>query len=194
MHKMAQSLHFAAGIQNDKCRVLMDNHYGKVDHVHIDGQEFPYLFRDEEQLMKDFFDLISGLGGICMKAKRFKVYIEPGMEGFTQRFLAEWKAAENRKPSPSAGYDLILSFPDISWIPKIFSPERIRIMQAVKEFKPESVYQLAKILNRAPSNVQKDVTELAELGILELKKYRKKGQKRECVKPEYRWSGFDIAV
>ena len=129
-----------------------------------------------------------------MKAKKFRICIEPDLEGFKQWFLSSWKSAENREPNPSAEYDLVLSFPDISWLPKILSTERIRIIQTIRELKPESVYQLAKYLNRATPNVQKDVTELAEMGIVELKKYRKKGQKRSCVRPLFKWSGFDIAV
>ena len=36
--------------------------------------------------------------------------------------------------------------------------------------------------------------ELAQLGIIELKRTRKEGQKRESLQPEYNWDGFDIAV
>ena len=74
------------------------------------------------------------------------------------------------------------------------SVERLRLLRMIKEVKPESIYQLAKLLNRAISNVQKDVTELAEYGIIELKRKRKKGQNREMVQPYYKWGGFDIAV
>jgi len=127
-----------------------------------------------------------------MKAKRFKVKImnlnEAGRE-----FGKAWRAAEGHKDY-EAGYDLVLGFPDLSWIAKVLSPERVRIIQAIRDKKPESIRQLAKILNRAQQNVQKDVRELAELGIIELKKRRKKGQRRESLQPEFNWDGFDIAV
>ena len=116
------------------------------------------------------------------------------MEGFKQWFIKSWKSAKSPAIGHLEEYDLVLSFPDISWLPKILSPERIRLIQTIRELKPESVYQLAKYLERATSNVQKDVSELAEMGILELKKYRKKGQKRSCTRPLFKWSGFDIAV
>ena len=35
---------------------------------------------------------------------------------------------------------------------------------------------------------------LASLGIIELKRTKKKGQKRESLQPEFNWDGFDIAV
>ena len=35
-------------------RVLMDNHHPKGPHIHLDEQEFPYEFVDEEKLFEDF--------------------------------------------------------------------------------------------------------------------------------------------
>ena len=53
-----------AWIQNGNCRVLFDNHFGKADHYHIDGEEFPYIFSNLDQLIADFMDHIKKLGGI----------------------------------------------------------------------------------------------------------------------------------
>lgn len=64
----------------------------------------------------------------------------------------------------------------------------------VRDQKPESIYRLAKLLDRAPGNVKKDVDELAAFGILQLKTKRTKEQGREAIQPEYNWDGFDIAV
>ncbi|HAZ13806.1 MAG: hypothetical protein A2X86_19585 [Bdellovibrionales bacterium GWA2_49_15] len=127
-----------------------------------------------------------------MKARRFKIKIQT-LEQAGKEFVKAWKMAEKGKDF-EAGYDLVLAFPDISWIAKVLSPERVRIIQTVRDQKPESIRQLAKLLNRAQQNVQKDVQELAHFGIIELKSKRKKGQKRESLQPEYNWDGFDIAV
>jgi len=127
-----------------------------------------------------------------MKTKRFKIKIQ-NFDQAMDSFEEAWKKAEKgQKLKP--GYDLVLGFPDLSSISKVLSPERIRMIQMIRDKKPESIRQLAKLLNRAQPNVQKDVQELTELGILELKKTRKKGQKRESLQPQYRWDGFDIAV
>lgn len=127
-----------------------------------------------------------------MKTKRFKVKIQ-NFEQSGREFAKAWKTAEKGKLYES-GYDLILAFPDLSWISRVLSPERVRMIQAIRDKKPESIRQLSKILNRAQQNVQRDVQDLAQLGIIELKKTRKKGQKRESLQPEYNWDGFDIAV
>ncbi|MGK5083802.1 hypothetical protein WDW37_10910 [Bdellovibrionota bacterium FG-1] len=132
-----------------------------------------------------------------MKVRKFKIKIsksrESGIKEAMQGFVHTWKLAENNQLSENP-YDLILTFPDLSGLAKIFSPERIRLIMTVRDRKPESIYQLAKLLDRTAGNVKKDVDELAELGILELKKKRTKIQGREAVQPEYNWDGFDIAV
>jgi predicted transcriptional regulator len=90
--------------------------------------------------------------------------------------------------------ELTLSFDDLSMVAKVLSKERLRLLQIVKEKKPASVNQLAILLGRSQQNVHKDVHYLAELGILDLKKNRKKGSKKEAVQPEFHWDGFAIAV
>ena len=52
-----------AWIQNDTCRVLFDNHFGKIDHCHIDGIEKDYEFLSVEKLIDDFRKEIRKLGG-----------------------------------------------------------------------------------------------------------------------------------
>jgi len=127
-----------------------------------------------------------------MKIRKFKIKVQNSGQ-FRDDVIKTWKSAEKKKLSES-GYDLVLSFPDISWLSKIFGAERVRMIQIIRDQKPESIYQLAKLLGRALPNVHRDVHELAEYGIIELKKSRKKGQKRESLLPEYNWDGFDIAV
>lgn len=79
-------------------------------------------------------------------------------------------------------------------VPKVLSVERLKLLRAIKKDKPSSVNQLAKLLGRSQQNVHKDVHYLAELGIIDLKKTRKNGSKKESVQPEFKWAGFDVAV
>jgi hypothetical protein len=44
-------------------RVLFDNHSGKSDHYHLDKSEYPYDFKDLDQLYEDFAAAIRKLGG-----------------------------------------------------------------------------------------------------------------------------------
>ena len=125
-----------------------------------------------------------------MRAKKFKIKVQ-SLDEFRKDFIDTWKKAERRQ---LRGNELVLSSTDVSQLTKVLSFERLRLCQVVRDKKPSSINQLAKMLGRAQSNVQKDVKELAELGILELERTAKKGQKKETVQPKFEWDGFDIAV
>ena len=45
---------FYFGRDDGTCLVRYDNERGKGDHKHIDGKEFPYIFRTLEAAYKDF--------------------------------------------------------------------------------------------------------------------------------------------
>lgn len=127
-----------------------------------------------------------------MKAKKFKIRIQ-SLEDFRGDFGKAWKLAERGKAWEPT-YDLVLSFQDASSLSRLFSPERIRIIQTVREKKPGSIRELARLLKRAQPNVQKDVQDLANLGVIELKKIKGKNQKQESLKPSSPWNEFEVAV
>lgn len=52
-----------AWVQDGQCRILFDNHFGKSDHMHINGIEYSYKFRDIDTLLKDFRTAIIQAGG-----------------------------------------------------------------------------------------------------------------------------------
>src|ERR1700677_3721872 len=101
-----------------------------------------------------------------MKARKFKIRIQ-SLDNFGKDFIETWKKAERRSLK---GNELVLSFSDVSQLTKVLSLQRLRLCQVVRDKKPISINQLAKMLGRAQSNVQKDVYELAELGVLELER------------------------
>lgn len=127
-----------------------------------------------------------------MKAKKFKIKIQ-SLSDFQSDFAKTWRLAE-RGVDLEPEYDLVLSFQDASVLSRVFSPERIRMIQAIRERKPGSIRELARLLKRAQPNVQKDVQDLASLGILELKRTKIKGKKQESLKPSCPWDEFGVAV
>ncbi len=54
-------------------------------------------------------------------------------------------------------------------IGKIFTRERLRLLQSIREKAPESISLLARMLKRKGSNVYNDLTFLEGMGLLELK-------------------------
>ena len=54
-------------------------------------------------------------------------------------------------------------------IGKILTHERLRLLAIIRENKPESINELARMLKRKESNVHNDLTFLEGIGLLELK-------------------------
>ena len=127
-----------------------------------------------------------------MKTRKFKIVIQPPKKTLddaerTFKLMSDKKIRDKED-------SLTLCFSDFSMVSKVLSTERLKLLRTIKKDKPSSVNQLAKLLGRSQQNVHKDVHYLAELGIIELKKTRKNGSKKESVQPEFNWDGFDVAV
>jgi len=60
LHRYKYRLYFGRG---GNCLVRFDNEQGKGDHMHLNGQESPYVFRDIEALIQDFRREIDIAGG-----------------------------------------------------------------------------------------------------------------------------------
>lgn len=67
--KIAKSKDYPEGIKfslflvcNGQVLVGIDNHRPKGPHLHLSGQEIPYLFKNERDLIDDFWDLTRKAG------------------------------------------------------------------------------------------------------------------------------------
>ena len=130
-----------------------------------------------------------------MKAKKIRIQLQPA-QAVLNEFVGKAEAMANRKhkaPHRTKKNDeIVLCFEDLSVFAKVFSPERLRLLRTVRDKKPASLNELAKILGRDYPNVYNDAKFLAEQGILDLKE--KAGRGRGTVRPTFDWDGFDIAV
>ena len=127
-----------------------------------------------------------------MKTKKFKIIIQTPKKTLDE-VEKTFKLMSARKTKDKDD-SLTLCFSDFSMSPKVLSAERLKLLRTIREEKPTSVNQLAKLLGRSQQNVHKDVHYLADLGIIDLKRTRKNGSKRESVEPQFNWDGFDVAV
>jgi len=86
-----------------------------------------------------------------------------------------------------------LYFTDLRAFRRAITDQRLAVLRAIRTSAPESVYELAKIVNRDVRNVSVDLAILEELGLVELKKTR---TPRGRVKPtvSYDSINLDIAV
>jgi predicted transcriptional regulator len=80
------------------------------------------------------------------------------------RFEAAWHLASGRKaPAPLA----LLSFADLPLLMKNLSPARWELLKRLKAAGPQTIFALAKLLERDYKNVHTDVTQLTVLGLIE---------------------------
>jgi predicted transcriptional regulator len=66
----------------------------------------------------------------------------------------------------------------ISDIRQLLSNEKARLLHIAKTKQPESVYKLAKLLNRDFKSVRQDIRLLEKFGMIELVASHKKGRER----------------
>lgn len=100
-----------------------------------------------------------------MKVKKIAIQIKSLDEALDEFVNTAEKVKKKEKVRPKTATYVA----DAETARAIFTDSRIRIVQLLKEKKPESIYALAKLLNRDFKNVYKDVMFLAELGIIGIK-------------------------
>ena len=65
-------------------------------------------------------------------------------------------------------------FQNLKEMRKVLTEKRLELLKAVKDKKPASVYELARIVNRDIKNVLQDLSYLQELGLVEIVKTKDK--------------------
>ena len=91
------------------------------------------------------------------------------------RELAFRKAAEvfeKLRKGEHAAPSRTLGFPDIATFRKFLTQKRIEMLHAIRNKQPNSLYELAKLLNRDLKSVNTDVALLKQLGLIQLKKQK----------------------
>ena len=66
IYKIAKSTRYPDGVKYGLIlmdpktgkQVLMDNHHPKGPHIHVNDQEMPYQYIDEDRLIKDFREMV----------------------------------------------------------------------------------------------------------------------------------------
>ncbi|WP_456330182.1 HVO_A0114 family putative DNA-binding protein [Archaeoglobus sp.] len=88
--------------------------------------------------------------------------------------------------------DDVLVFESYEAFRKMLTPERLRILQIIKEREPRSVYELAKVLGRDRRNVIKDLEVLEMLGLVEFSE-EKRG-KRKSRRPIVPYDEIEVSI
>lgn len=109
-------------------------------------------------------------------------------------FIGEVKC-EMRKAASGASIDpqSVISFESLKVMRKFITDERLKILKAIRKYKPGSIYELARILKRNTKNVSDDVHYLEEIGLLEIEK-SKDGRKKTTPHVNYDKMLLEIPV
>lgn len=99
----------------------------------------------------------------------------PRQKGFLKRFIEE----------PTLKKEVVS-------IKKILSKEKINIIYAIKNKKPNSIYELSKILNKDFKSIHENVNILQEQGIISLKKI--KNGKRISLQPVLNVKKIELSI
>ncbi len=124
-----------------------------------------------------------------MKVKKIDIGIK-GLRESLKEFADTWKSLEaGRKVKKQEG----IYFDSIDNMRAILTNNRLLILKAIRERKPKSVYELAKILGRDLKNVNQDLKLLSGIGLVTLER-RETDKKRIMPHVDYSTILLEIPV
>ena len=124
-----------------------------------------------------------------MKVKNIQVRIEDE-ETSWDNIRKVFARIDEGKPIP---FERSLVFRSVELMRRFITTERLRMLTVIKHQKPQSIYALAKLLERDRKSVTKDLNVLVDLGFVELIKSRSEGN-RVIVTPRVEYDRIDIRV
>lgn len=101
-----------------------------------------------------------------MKVKKIDIGIK-GIAESLKDFSATWKKLESGK---KVKHEEGIYFDSIDTMRSVLTNNRLLILKTIRDRKPGSVYELAKMLARDLKNVNQDLKLLADIGLVTLEK------------------------
>ena len=104
-----------------------------------------------------------------MKIKNITIAIKSAEQGLKEfaTTLKNVQAGHAPKRQKESAY-----FVSVEAFQSVLTPKRLALLQTVHRQKPQSIYELAHLVNRNLKNVQDDISLLARLGFVSLTKKR----------------------
>lgn len=122
-----------------------------------------------------------------MRVKKVKIGIK-SFEDFLEGAKDAMKGLERgEKVKKQRG----IYFENLKAFRRALTEKRLEMLHVIKEKRPKSVYELAKLLNRNTKNVSQDIACLREIGLVELKRTE---EKRERIIPFVGYELIDLQI
>jgi predicted transcriptional regulator len=113
-----------------------------------------------------------------MRIKEIKVVVRPVDEDY-EEIVEAFGKVERREEFK----DEKIVVDNLDILRKVLTPERLRIIQTIRTKKPESIYELAKILGRDRAAVIRDLEYLQLLGLVEFEEVKAHRDKKKPIVP-----------
>ncbi len=124
-----------------------------------------------------------------MRVKKIDIGIK-GLKESLKDFAEVWKKLEaGKKVKREEG----IYFDSIDTMRSVLTNNRLLILKTIRERRPQSVYELAKMLGRDLKNVNQDLKMLSEIGLVTLEK-TEADKKRVIPHVDYRKILLEIPV
>jgi len=104
-----------------------------------------------------------------IKTKELKLYIEDTAK-FKEKIKEELKAMDIGKAKKLR--EDSISFQSLDQLRKFLTSKRLELLKVIRHKKPRSIYELAKLVDRTPENVNTDIKFLEQLGFVEIIKVK----------------------
>ncbi len=104
-----------------------------------------------------------------MRVKNVEIVIQPLEKALKEFAEVYGKLERSEHVTPRH----VVGFSDIATFRKVFTDERLRLLKAVRQHRPSSIYELAKLLNRDLKSVNTDIKKLKELDLIQLEKHKR---------------------
>ncbi len=103
--------------------------------------------------------------------RKIKIVVRPFEEDLGE-VVEAFKKVERREFEEEEEEKIVVD--SLDTLRRVLTPERLRILHVIRTRKPESIYELAKILGRDRSSVMKDLEYLKLLGLVEFEELDRK--------------------
>ncbi|TLD39854.1 MAG: putative transcriptional regulator [Candidatus Jettenia ecosi] len=124
-----------------------------------------------------------------MKVKKFKIGIKSVKEVLDD-FVKTGKSIERGEEVKK---EKTIYFESIKGFRKAITPKRIELLHLIREKHPKSIQELARIAKRDIKSIVTDISILAELGLIDIKR-KKDGRKESMPVVDYNRISLEIAV
>lgn len=99
------------------------------------------------------------------------LHVQIGKKPDRSNLEETFEALDAADEEPAESADPTLSVENLETFGRLFRPTNLELLEAIAEHQPESIRELARLVDRHPPDVLDNVTELEDYGLIELEEH-----------------------